>query len=317
MNRLIALRQAVLAGVALVALATPSFAQEADGERPGRPERAERRERPQAPQGIEQRQARPVGGSEGGWRGRSDMREGQWRERARIRDADEHFARPELRQQQPQQQVAAPAAPPPPRSYGGNRSSSYGAGQRDGSYGAYRGRGWQRPQPQVEQQPPVASAPPAVLRQRDRNWRDDRRDDARRDDRRDERRDDWRNYNRGYRDGYRADNRHYSPGHHRWDRNHWRNDRRYDWYRYRAANRSIFSPGRYYAPYRNYSYSRISIGFRLGRLFYSNRYWINDPWRYRLPDVYGPYRWVRYYDDAILVDIYSGEVVDVIHDFFW
>ena len=31
----------------------------------------------------------------------------------------------------------------------------------------------------------------------------------------------------------------------------------------------------------------------------------------------GPYRWVRYYDDALLVDIYSGEVVDVIYDFFW
>ena len=32
---------------------------------------------------------------------------------------------------------------------------------------------------------------------------------------------------------------------------------------------------------------------------------------------HGPYRWVRYYDDVLLVDIYSGEVVDVIYDFFW
>ena len=31
----------------------------------------------------------------------------------------------------------------------------------------------------------------------------------------------------------------------------------------------------------------------------------------------GPYRWIRYYDDALLVDTYSGEVVDVIHRFFW
>ena len=51
--------------------------------------------------------------------------------------------------------------------------------------------------------------------------------------------------------------------------------------------------------------------------FFGSRYWISDPWRYRLPPVYGPYRWVRYYDDALLVDIYSGEVVDVIYDFFW
>ena len=56
---------------------------------------------------------------------------------------------------------------------------------------------------------------------------------------------------------------------------------------------------------------------RLGNLFFGSRYWINDPWRYRLPEVYGPYRWVRYYDDVLLVDIYSGEVVDVIYDFFW
>lgn len=150
---------------------------------------------------------------------------------------------------------------------------------------------------------------------RDRNdgWRaNDRREEARRD----ERRDDARNYARGYRDGYRSDNR-YGSNHRQWDRSRWRNDNRYDWYRYRAANRSIFSLGRYYAPYRDYRYSRVSIGFRLGSLFYSNRYWISDPWRYRLPDVYGPYRWVRYYDDALLVDVYSGQVVDVIYDFFW
>ena len=52
-------------------------------------------------------------------------------------------------------------------------------------------------------------------------------------------------------------------------------------------------------------------------MFFGSRYQINDPWRYRLPAVYGPYRWVRYYDDVLLVDIYSGEVVDVIYDFFW
>jgi hypothetical protein len=52
-------------------------------------------------------------------------------------------------------------------------------------------------------------------------------------------------------------------------------------------------------------------------MFYGSNYWINDPWQYRLPPVYGPYRWVRYYDDVLLVDVYSGEVVDVIYDFFW
>jgi len=79
----------------------------------------------------------------------------------------------------------------------------------------------------------------------------------------------------------------------------------------------LFRAGRYYSPYRSYNYSRVNIGFFLDSGFYGNRYWINDPWQYRLPEVYGPYRWVRYYDDVLLVDIYSGEVVDVIHDFFW
>ena len=51
--------------------------------------------------------------------------------------------------------------------------------------------------------------------------------------------------------------------------------------------------------------------------YYQPDYWLDDPWQYRLPPVYGPYRWVRYYDDALLVDIYSGQVVDVIDNFFW
>ena len=53
------------------------------------------------------------------------------------------------------------------------------------------------------------------------------------------------------------------------------------------------------------------------RIYYGSSYWLNDPWQYRLPPAYGPYRWVRYWDDALLVNIYTGEVVDVIHNFFW
>ena len=102
----------------------------------------------------------------------------------------------------------------------------------------------------------------------------------------------------------------------RWDRS-WRNDRRYDWQRYRYTNRNLYRPGRYYAPYRNHSYSRFSIGLVLGSAFFGDRYWINDPWQYRLPHAYPGTRWVRYYDDVLLVDTYTGEVIDVIHDFFW
>jgi len=121
----------------------------------------------------------------------------------------------------------------------------------------------------------------------------------------------WSNNN--HRDNDRSS---YSGNYRQWN-NDWRRDNRYNWQGYRNQNRSIFRLGSYYSPYRNYSYSSIGIGFYLDSLFYSNRYWINDPWQYRLPEAYGPYRWVRYYDDALLVDVYSGEVVDVIRDFFW
>lgn len=140
---------------------------------------------------------------------------------------------------------------------------------------------------------------------RDRN-RDYRRDETTRSrngwNNRDDRREGWRS-------GDRRDNR-------RWS-NNWRNDRRYDWSGYRSSNRNHYRMPRYYAPYRGYNYSRLSIGIFLNSGFYGSTYWINDPWSYRLPPAYAGYRWIRYYDDVLLVDTYTGEVVDVIYDFFW
>ena len=144
----------------------------------------------------------------------------------------------------------------------------------------------------------------------DRNW--DRNRDGRLDrrfDRNDDERID-RRYDRN-RDG-RLDRNQMG----RWSDN-WRNDNRYNWRKYREQNRNYYRAGRYYAPYRDRKYSRISIGFSLGSAFFGPRFWINDPWQYRLPAAYGSYRWVRYYDDVLLVDVRNGRVVDVIRDFFW
>jgi hypothetical protein len=119
----------------------------------------------------------------------------------------------------------------------------------------------------------------------------------------------WRN------DGNRWGNR-WSNGNSRgWDRN-WRRDSRYDWSSYRNSHRSVYRLGRYYSPYRGYAYRRLGVGFYLDSLFFGSNYWIDDPWYYRLPPADGPYRWIRYYGDALLVDTYSGEVIDVIYDFF-
>ncbi|HEU4959614.1 MAG TPA: RcnB family protein [Sphingomonas sp.] len=98
----------------------------------------------------------------------------------------------------------------------------------------------------------------------------------------------------------------------------WRRDHRYDWRDYRAHNRRAFRLPRYYAPYGwGYGYRRFGIGITLNSVLFGSNYWISDPYMYRLPPAYGPYRWVRYYDDALLVDIRTGEVVDVVYDIFW
>lgn len=101
-------------------------------------------------------------------------------------------------------------------------------------------------------------------------------------------------------------------------RANWRSDRRYDWSSYRNQHRDLFRAGRYYPP-RGYraGYRSFGVGFVLDSFLFDRNYWIDDPYSYRLPPAWGPYRWVRYYDDVLLVDINTGEVVDVIRSFFW
>jgi hypothetical protein len=154
---------------------------------------------------------------------------------------------------------------------------------------------------------------------RDGNWRDRNGDQNRRWD--GDRNRNWgnRNWDRDRsRDGRWNDGR-------RWDRDRqaawdrrWRDDRRYDWRSYRNYNRGIYRMPRYYAPSGwNYGYRNFSIGVTLFSGLYGSNYWIDDPYSYRLPPAYGSMRWIRYYDDALLVDVRNGMVVDVIRNFFW
>jgi Ni/Co efflux regulator RcnB len=99
-------------------------------------------------------------------------------------------------------------------------------------------------------------------------------------------------------------------------RNHWRSDHRYDWRDHRRRHRSLFHFGFYSDPF-GWSYRPYSIGWRLWPSYYRSSYWLNDPWMYRLPYAPPGYRWIRYYDDALLIDTWDGTVVDVIRDFFW
>jgi hypothetical protein len=116
----------------------------------------------------------------------------------------------------------------------------------------------------------------------------------------------------GWQSGNRGDLR---GGGNAWNRG-WRNDGRYDWQRYRFENRRAFHLGPYYAPYRGYYYNPLEIGIVLDSMFYGRNYWI-DPGYYDLPPAPPGAEWIRYYNDVVLVDDYSGQVIDVIHDFFW
>jgi Ni/Co efflux regulator RcnB len=96
----------------------------------------------------------------------------------------------------------------------------------------------------------------------------------------------------------------------------WRHDSRYNWADWRRRHHSLFHVGFYYDPY-GWDYSPFQIGWRLWPSYYSYNYWLNDPYDYRLPYAPPGYRWVRYYNDALLVDMWDGQVEDVIYDFFW
>ena len=122
-----------------------------------------------------------------------------------------------------------------------------------------------------------------------REIRDDRRD--LRDDRRD----------------YRDDRRDY-----RGDRNRRWGDN--DWRSWRNTDRRAYARGNWRAPFR---YNTFRAGVRIAPSYYSSSYWLADPWRYRLPPVGYGQRWVRHYDDLLLVDTRRGRVIRVINNFYW
>ena len=95
------------------------------------------------------------------------------------------------------------------------------------------------------------------------------------------------------------------------DRNRaWARD---DWRAYRDRNAGLYARGAWRAPFR---YTAFRTGVRIAPAYYSSRYYIADPWRYRLPPARGYQRWVRHYDDVLLIDTRRGVVVDVYRGFF-
>lgn len=95
-----------------------------------------------------------------------------------------------------------------------------------------------------------------------------------------------------------------------------RQEYRGDWRDYRRSNRDVFRGGTYVGP-RGYRYRPVTVGYRFAPAYYSQRYVIADPWRYRLPRPTGYNRWVRYGNDVVLVNVRNGRVITVYDRFFW
>jgi Ni/Co efflux regulator RcnB len=154
----------------------------------------------------------------------------------------------------------------------------------------------------------AAVAMPSVAVARDRDYVS--RDELRRDraDIREEYREyrDARRY--GDRDDIRKERREYNDA-----RREYRDDVR-DWREYRGRNPHVYRRGHWRS---DHAYRRFDRGHRVHHGYYAPRYVINDPWRYRLPPAYGHTRWVRHYDDVLLIDMRTGRVRDVIRGFYW
>lgn len=135
------------------------------------------------------------------------------------------------------------------------------------------------------------------IREEQRELRRAQRYGDRRDVRRERR--DVREARREYREDLRDRDR-------RWGRDDWRG--------WRDRNRGIYARGNWRAPFRYYGFR---TGARIAPRYYGSRYFINDPWRYRLPPAGRWQRWVRHYDDVLLVDTRRGVVLRVIRNFYW
>jgi Ni/Co efflux regulator RcnB len=202
------------------------------------------------------------------------------------------------RQGPPGGQPAPHAAPAAPQAmHGGNR----GGFDRGGHGPATRAA------PQATPAAP-ATAPPRALARPQASRGNVRHDN----DRRDNNRRDFRGSN-GSRPGFANPgntNRGFNRGTGRRDYSGFRN------YHQNFRSHRRFHAGSYHRP-RGWYYRRWSFGQILPALFWARQYWLNDYIAYDLPPPpYGTV-WVRYGNDALLIDRDTGEIITVEYDVFY
>lgn len=127
----------------------------------------------------------------------------------------------------------------------------------------------------------------------------------------------WRNNdNRRNDNAWRNNTNRRDNNNDRWrNNNNWRNNQ---WTQYRRNFNSPrrFNIGIYHAP-RGYYYHRYSYGDRLPSLYFARNYWLTEFLLYGLFAPPPGLIWVRYGPDALLVDQYTGEIVQVRYNVFY
>ena len=87
-------------------------------------------------------------------------------------------------------------------------------------------------------------------------------------------------------------------------------------YRRNMTARQRFRVRAYRAPH-GYSYRRWSYGQYLPPLYFGSPYWIGNYYLYHLMVPPSGYVWVRFGPDALLVSLYSGEIIQVVYGLFY
>lgn len=87
-----------------------------------------------------------------------------------------------------------------------------------------------------------------------------------------------------------------------------------DYRRYRADHRTAFRASAWKS---NLNYRAFARGARVPAAYYAPRYAIGNYQAYRLPTPRANQRWVRNYNDVLLVNVRTGVVVQAIRNFYW
>jgi Ni/Co efflux regulator RcnB len=108
----------------------------------------------------------------------------------------------------------------------------------------------------------------------------------------------------------------YRPGHQPPQWNQHRNDvniHAYNWNR-TSAVRYHYRP---YEPPHGYYYRRWAYGQVLPTVYWSQNYWLTDYYSFGLVNPPYGYVWVRYGPDALLINVYNGQILSVEYNVFY